>query len=84
VPRGHAEADPGGVGQVEAIGDPLEYLKLLDLLDAAHDPADFALAHPARDADLGLAGSGVLLHEGEEPSDVPAAQGRDGLGPCSE
>ena len=84
VPRGQAEVDPGGVGQAEAIGDPLEHVELLDLLDAAHDVADLALGQHACDADLGLAGPGVLLHESEEPSDVPVAQGRDGLGPLPE
>ena len=82
--RGQAEADPGGVGQAEAVGDALEHLKLLDLLDTADDVADLALRQHACDADLGLAGSGVLPHEGEEPPDVPVAQGRDDLGSLPE
>ena len=82
--RGQAEADPGGVGQAEAVGDAVEHLKLLDLLDAVDDGADLALGQHAGDADLGLAGSGVLLHEGEEPADVPVAQGRDDLGSLPE
>jgi hypothetical protein len=59
-PRSQPEADPGGVRQAEAVGDALEHVELLDLLDAAHDVADLALGQPACDADLGLTGSGVL------------------------
>jgi hypothetical protein len=37
VGAGPGEADPSGVGQAEALGDALEHLKLLDLLDAVDD-----------------------------------------------
>src|ERR1019366_2625190 len=82
--RGQTEGDPGGVGQPEAIGDAVEHLQLLDLLDAVDDGADLALRQHAGNADLGLAGSGVLLHEGEEPADVPVAQGRNNPGSLPE
>ena len=77
---GEAQEGPGGVGHTQAVADALEQGDGLDLLVAAHDVADLALGQAAGDGDLGLAGSGVLAQQREEPSDVTAAQGRGGLG----
>jgi hypothetical protein len=72
--RGQAQVNAGRVGHGQAVGDPLEDVELFDLLDAPDDVAHCALAEDAGDADLGLAGTCVLVQEGEEPAHIAAAK----------
>ncbi|GAA3110743.1 hypothetical protein GCM10017600_78200 [Streptosporangium carneum] len=74
VSGGQAEGHAGRVGHVQAVGDAFDDFERGDLNGPFHDLADLSLAEVHRDADAGLAGSGVLADEPEELPDVPTSE----------